>query len=74
MNRGAWYIAAGKITENSGTEYYVLASCCTVLFNGFCRLCLILREALLYVGFHCLTLYITAYMAIFKCVGYFYFI
>jgi hypothetical protein len=37
-------------------EYHILASCCIVLFNGFCRLC-----------------YVSAYMAIFMCVGYFYF-
>jgi hypothetical protein len=29
--------------------------------------------ALLYVGFHCLSLDVSAYMSIFKCVGYFYF-
>jgi hypothetical protein len=27
--------------------YYILASCCTVLFSGFCRLCFRLRAALL---------------------------
>jgi Na+/melibiose symporter-like transporter len=27
----------------------------------------------IYVGFHCLSLHISAYMAIFRCVGYFYF-
>jgi hypothetical protein len=53
--------------------YYILASCCTVLFNSFCRLCFRLRAALLYVGFHWLSLHVSAYMAIFKCVGYFYF-
>jgi hypothetical protein len=30
--------------------YCIWASCCTVLFNGYCRLCLRLRAALLYVG------------------------
>jgi hypothetical protein len=35
------------------------------------RLCLRLRAALLYVGFHCLSLHVSAYMAIFRCVGVF---
>jgi hypothetical protein len=34
-----------------------------------CRVCFRLRAALLYVGFHCLSLHVSAYMAIFKCVG-----
>jgi hypothetical protein len=51
--------------------YYVLASCCTVLFNGYCRLWFHLRAVLLYFGFHCLSLHASAYMAIFKCVGFF---
>jgi hypothetical protein len=51
--------------------YYSLASCCTVLFNGYCRLCFHLHAALLYVGFRCFSLHISAYMAIFKCVGFF---
>jgi hypothetical protein len=34
-------------------------------------LCLRLRSALLYVGFHCLSLHVSAYMAIFRCVGFF---
>jgi hypothetical protein len=33
-------------------------------------LCFRLRAALLYVGFHCLSLHVSAYMAIFKCVGF----
>jgi hypothetical protein len=48
-----------------------IASCCTALFNGFCRLCLRMRAALFYVGFHCLSLHVSAYMAIFKSVGFF---
>jgi hypothetical protein len=41
------------------------------LFNGYCRLCFHLRAALLYVGFHRLSLHVSAYMAIFQCVGFF---
>jgi hypothetical protein len=33
----------------------------------------LLRAALFYVSVHCLTVHVSAYMAIFKCVGYFYF-
>jgi hypothetical protein len=40
-------------------------------FNGFCRLCYRLRAALLCC--HCLTLHVSAYMTIFRCVAYFYF-
>jgi hypothetical protein len=32
-------------------QYYILASCCTVSFNGFCRLCCRLRAALRFQGF-----------------------
>jgi hypothetical protein len=32
---------------NMYTVYYILATCCTVLFNGFCRLCFRLRASLL---------------------------
>jgi hypothetical protein len=39
--------------------------------NWYCRLCFRLRAALLYVGFHCLSLNVSAYMAIFKRVGFF---
>jgi hypothetical protein len=39
--------------------------------HGFCRLYLRLRAALLYVGFHCISLHVSAYMAIFRCVGFF---
>jgi hypothetical protein len=39
--------------------------------NGYCRLCFRLRAALLYLGFHWLALYVSVYMAIFRCVGYF---
>jgi hypothetical protein len=31
-------------------KYYILASCCTVLFNGYCRLCFRLRAVLFYCG------------------------
>jgi hypothetical protein len=34
-------------TRHVLSGYYILASCCTVLFNGFCRLCFRLRAALL---------------------------
>jgi hypothetical protein len=37
---------------------YILASCCTVLLNGHCRLCFSLRAALFYVDFHCLSLHV----------------
>jgi hypothetical protein len=40
-------------------------------FHGYCMLCLRLRAALLYVGFHYLSLHASAYVAIFKCVGVF---
>jgi hypothetical protein len=43
----------------------------TPKINGYCRLCLRLRAALLYVGFHCLSLHVSAYMAIFKSIGIF---
>jgi hypothetical protein len=39
--------------------------------NGYCRLCLRLRAALLYIGFQGLSLHSSAYMAIFKSVGFF---
>jgi hypothetical protein len=39
--------------------------------NGHCRLYFSLRAALLYVGFHCLLLHVSAYIAIFRCVGFF---
>jgi hypothetical protein len=42
--------------------------------NGYCRLCFRLRSVLLYVGFHCLSLHVSAYMAIFKCVRFFIYI
>jgi hypothetical protein len=38
----------------------------------YCRLCFRLRASLLYVGFYCLSLHVSAYMAIFKGVGYIY--
>jgi hypothetical protein len=41
------------------------------LHRRYCRLCFRLRAALLYVGFHCHSLHVSAYMAIFKCVGFF---
>jgi hypothetical protein len=41
------------------------------IFNGYYRLCFRLRAALLYVGFHCLSLHVSAYMAIFRSVGFF---
>jgi hypothetical protein len=28
-----------KMSVKESLGYYILASCCTVLFNGFCRLC-----------------------------------
>jgi hypothetical protein len=37
--------------------------------QGYCRLCFRLRAALLYVGFRCLSLHVSAYMAIFRRVG-----
>jgi hypothetical protein len=37
---------------------------------GFCWLCYRLRAAFC-AGFHCLSLHVSAYMAIFRCVGYF---
>jgi hypothetical protein len=40
-------------------------------FNGYCRLYLRLRAALLYVGFHYHSVQVSTYMAIFKCVGFF---
>jgi uncharacterized membrane protein len=40
--------------------------------NGFCRSCLRLRAALLYVGFHCLSLHVSVYIAIFRCSIYIY--
>jgi hypothetical protein len=43
-------------------------------YNWFCRLCFRLPAALLYVSFHCLSLNVSAYMAMFRCVGYFMFI
>jgi hypothetical protein len=42
-----------------------------VIVIGCCRLCLRLRAALLYVGLHCISLHVSAYMAIFKRVGVF---
>jgi hypothetical protein len=35
------------ISTSVVNEHYILASCCTVLFNWFCRLCCRLRAALL---------------------------
>jgi hypothetical protein len=37
-------------------------------FAGYVSVCVQLH----YVGFHCLSLHVSAYMAIFKCVGYLY--
>jgi hypothetical protein len=76
MNR--WTEKTGKILDQDGRFAqheawlfnYILASCCTVLFNGYCRLCFRLRAALLCFGFHCLSLHVSAYMAIFRCVEY----
>jgi hypothetical protein len=36
-----------NLLEDKLSYYYILASCCTVLFNGFCRLCCHLHAALL---------------------------
>jgi hypothetical protein len=47
-------LANPQVHEN---KYYILASCCTVLFNEHCRLYLRLCATLLYVGFHCLSLH-----------------
>jgi hypothetical protein len=41
------------------------------IYNGFFRLCFRLLAALLYVGFHCFSLHVSAYMAIFMCVWFF---
>jgi hypothetical protein len=43
-----------------------------ILFNGYCRLYLRLPVALLYIVFHCLSLHVSAYMAIFRCRIYIY--
>jgi hypothetical protein len=51
---------------------YILASCCTVLFNGFWGYVAVCVQ-LYCVGCHCLTLHVSTYMAIFRCVEYFYF-
>jgi hypothetical protein len=49
----------------SFSYYYILASCCTVLFNRFLRLCCRLRATF---SCRCSTLHVSAYMAIFMCV------
>jgi hypothetical protein len=41
------------------------------MFNGYSGLCFRLRVALSYGGFHCLSLHVSAYMTIFKCVRFF---
>jgi Ca2+/H+ antiporter len=43
----------------------------SIIFNVFCRLCFHLRTTLL--CWFCLSLHVSAYMAIFRCVGYFIF-
>jgi hypothetical protein len=41
------FIILWEVSMGNPPQYYILTSCCTVLFNGYCRLCFRLRAALL---------------------------
>jgi hypothetical protein len=64
-----WIVPRGTLCQIVKYIHWALEH--TFGLCGFCRLCLRLRAALLHVGFHCLSLHVSAYMAIFRCVGVF---
>jgi hypothetical protein len=59
FNSGLVSFLAARHFQNNPTQWVL-------------RLCFRLRAALLYVGFHCLSLHVSAYMTIFRCVGFIY--
>jgi hypothetical protein len=55
--------------HNISRDWSELWHVCTVGFAGYVSVCV----QLYCVGFHCLSLHVSTYMTIFRCVGYFYF-
>jgi hypothetical protein len=74
---GFFLVVLSCLAKLSTTPWYIIRRVVVILkprpvhTDVYCRLCFHLHAALLYVGFHCLSLHVSAYMAIFRCVGFF---